>query len=310
MKGTQAVFMMVFCLLGSIAFAQFSGDAGLGTADNFMTFNPNFHTPKHMVRLETAVSMSEQNVWVTRPQWVTKLKIYKKGALELRIPFSIHFGNFGENASMSDVQMFWGHAWVNRNHFQFSTRLGVSLPPNNSNVLNRGMPMPMVYQTSLGSYDAMVALDFRYRNWLFSVGYQQPFTSNNNQFLHLYFPNNDEAATYSESNHLLRSPDLSISGAKEFVLRRFLLGVGMNTIWHFKNDRYEYVSTDFPPAKQIRELPNTKSFTMNVYGRVSYRITDNWLVWLSLGAPVYTKKSRPDGLVRYFSILPAFSYSF
>jgi hypothetical protein len=310
MRAVQASFIFLYVFMSSAVMSQYSGDAGLGTADNFMTFNPLFYPTKNMIRLETSVSLSEQNVWVTRPQLISTFKIYKKGAIELRLPFSVHIGNFGENASMADVQMFWGHEWVNRNNFRFSSRLGVAIPPNNSNSLNRGMPMPMVYQTSLGSYDALATLDFRYKTWLFSVGYQQPLNSNNNQFLHLYFPNNQEAERYSESNHLLRSPDISLSGAKEFYLRRFLLGVGVNTIWHFRNDRYEYISADFPPVKQTRELPNTKSITMNIYGRVSYKITDNWLIWLSVGAPVYTKKSRPDGLIRYFSILPAFSYSF
>ena len=61
--------------------------------------------------------------------------------------------------------------------------MGLKVPFTDGNLKENGVPLPMDFQPSLGTYDLILGVSHQYKNFNFVVAYQQPLTQNNNRLL-------------------------------------------------------------------------------------------------------------------------------
>ena len=103
-------------------------------------------------------------------------------------------------------------------HFfpSFSMNLGFKVPLMDASKSLDGLPLPMDFQSSLGTFDLLIGFRYQYRFLQLMAGYQQPLTQNKNAFLSELYPDSHQFSTYQSTNQFVRSPDAIFRAA--FVL--------------------------------------------------------------------------------------------
>jgi hypothetical protein len=88
-------------------------------------------------------------------------------------------GNLGTAFGPGDIYLSASKSKLLKGNWNLTSTLGVKIPLSQSNISEAGMPLPIQYQSSLGTFDVIAGLTFSDKQWQFSVGYQQPLSGEN-----------------------------------------------------------------------------------------------------------------------------------
>ncbi len=174
--------------------------------------------------------------------------------------------------------------------------------------LNQDLPLPMYYQTSLGTYDFITGVSLINRKWLFATGIQIPFIHiNQNTFDWTDFPdypNEDYIKTYSTSNLLKRGIDVMLRVERNFRFSRFNFSAGLLPIYRITNDRITNQKGEEFPPEGARGLALsgiiTGGYNFNVRSGIK-------LLW---GRKIVQRDTNPDGLTRHSVSSITYNYRF
>ena len=170
--------------------------------------------------------------------------------------------------------------------------VGGKLPPNRANIEKDGKGLPMAYQTSLGTYDLILGINLAFDKWRIGAGYQKPFGSNGNTFLHEYWENNEDALEYWESNKLNRGDDAMLRVDRYFIVReKNTLFAGLLAVYRLQKDRIEVINKDI-------RLEGSNGLTLNASLGYNIALQNHGSLRFLLAAPIITRKVRADGLTR------------
>jgi hypothetical protein len=190
----------------------------------------------------------------------------------------------------------------------FTYTAGFKIPLNQANASEMGMPLPMQYQSSLGTFDVIAGFTINSPQWQFSAAYQQPLSGENrNGFLPEYWNGKPEADNYPPSFMLDRKGDVLLRASRNF---RPSPTVGFNTgllgIFHLGNDKY----TNPFEGNRVIPIEGSSGLTLNLTGAVYWQAGKNTQVGLTAGVPLVVRDVRPDGLTRSWVVSPEISWSF
>ncbi len=293
MKHISAIFLFCFSLLNVMS--QGCSDAGMCTVNGL---DPGFGEKqnKSIVKVSTIFGLGEQNVFHADLEVSAEYGTFKNQYLQIRMPFRTTIGNLGTVSGLGDMVVSLKQDIKNWENGKLVAVAGVKLPVNDANKNLDGNPLPMAYQTSLGTYDIIIGAGGNYKTWYFSFGYQHSFGNNLNEFLHSdlnpqYFNN------YQESFHLVRADDIMLRVEKQFTFKKSKLMVGALPIYHLGNDK----------IRNGEEVPNSYGLTFNMNAKLDMAINDYWNITYTLAAPVIDKENRPDGLTRSFVAVVSFT---
>ena len=201
--------------------------------------------------------------------------------------------------SGNDISVFGlSDIFVNANYkasekLQFT--LGAKLPLTDASKSLDNLPLPMDYQASLGTFDLIFGVGYRFKKLQFVAAIQQPLTQNNNQFFATDYPVNSKLREFQSTNKFKRSADLLVRVSYPFVLNEKLrLTASLLPIYHLTNDKY----TDRLTIEQ--EIADSKGLTINSNVYLDYEINRKSTIQINMGIPFVVKESRPDGLTRSF----------
>lgn len=178
---------------------------------------------------------------------------------------------------------------------------------------------PMEYQSTLGTIDVYAGYTIKTEIFNFSVGYQMPITSKNqNNFYPRYFDvdgdgvieNFDE--NFPPSNEMKRSSNF-YSRAGYFIKNEsdFIVNVGITAFYKFANDKFYDANTyDYGYDLGYNEVEGTKGIALNGVIQANYKIYEEVEISLYAGLPLIDRKEYIDGLMRTYFITPGFKYSF
>ena len=256
------------------------------------------------IGLSTSFGLGEADGFLV-PIWTTQLesqlRLSPTTYANLRIPFQVAHGNLATTYGLGDIAVSISQV-LQQNDIQKTTfTLGALLPTNDANKTDEGRGLPMLYQTSLGSYDLIVGVSHNRDGWQFAMGYQHPFNRNQNSFLHSSWPDDESALAYFESNRLLRGDDLIFRVGRRFTFDRSSLYIGILPIFRLQKD--EIIKED-----QIVALEGSRGLTINLNLRWVRPITDRTDFMLIYGNPVVWRQVRADGLTRVVVVTAAFSW--
>jgi hypothetical protein len=139
--------------------------------------NPQFSLHS-TIGLSTSFGLGEADgffvpIWTT--QLESQLRLSPTTYANLRIPFQVAHGNLATTYGLGDIAVSISQV-LQQNDIQKTTfTLGALLPTNDANKTDEGKGLPMLYQTSLGSYDLIVGVSHTRDGWQFAMGYQHPF---------------------------------------------------------------------------------------------------------------------------------------
>jgi hypothetical protein len=297
----------VGCLYVVALQAQGCSDAGFCSIGNLKAgAHPATQPNQQYLRFEGPIGLGDENVFVFSPGIEYGLR--RKGwVLSGKLTGNFASGNLGSKAGLGDLFLSWtGTVWKKAGS-SLSATLATKLPLSSSNLKLDGLPLPMQYQSSLGTVDLITGIAFSRPKWSLAAGLQQPLTgSNSNGFLPEFWGQN-EANAYPASRRLKRAGDILLRASYRVLNNEaWNIDAGLLGIYHLKNDSYQTTG----PVQSRIDLEGSRGLTLNITAAVNYRLSSNWTLSVLAGTPAVVRDIRPDGLTRSFVLSPQITYSF
>lgn len=288
------------------AAAQGCSDAGFCTMGAMkQEINPDTTKTKHKITLSWANGLGDDGVFVSTPGLSYELHANRNYTIQAKVTGNYTSGNLGNTLGAGDIYVNVTKSISTLNDWRISITVGLKAPLSNGGMRYNGHPLPMQYQSSLGTYDAIGGVTLTRKKWLFSAGYQQPLSGQNeNGFLYAAWPGTDTKA-YPQSNKFKRRADALLKAGYALTAGlKWTLTPGLLGVYHLGEDSY------FDPATMSElSLTGSDGLTLNATLNVQYR-ANKWAFGMILGRPLVVRDIRPDGLTRSIVIAPEFSYNF
>ncbi len=175
--------------------------------------------------------------------------------------------------------------------------VGVKIPFNKANKKYDGWPLPMDYQSSLGTFDMIMGFSFKIKRLQLVTALQYPLSQNKNEFIAGagYHPIKLELGDFIATSGFKRSGDVLLRVSYPLTLNStFKITPSLLPIYHLAKDKY------IDELGYIHEIAGSDGLTLNVNVYLDYDISSKSALQLNFGAPLIVRKVRPDGLTRSF----------
>lgn len=224
---------------------------------------------------------------------------------QLKIPYTFIDGKLGSVNGLSDITLSMSYITHIRKNSNLSLSGGVKLPSSDANTHKDNLPLPMVYQTSLGSTDILLGAKFVYKKWDFTGGYQHSFNTTQNSYLNTTSTgaNIPDYLSYVQSNKMKRADDVIFRLTRNFHLKNMSTSTGVLLIYHLANDKI----TD-AAGKRIDAI-GSKGLTVNLNFSGVIPVSKNTDFVFVFSAPVVNRSQATDGLVRQFIVIGGIKFN-
>lgn len=278
--------------------AQASADPGFGNVGSLgvLPVLPDSTPQTSSLRITQSVGLGEDGVWVVHSLLDAHLQLSQKIRFQIRGPLQMSRSSDARTVSIGDIFLIYSYNLLQKQQHVLVANAGVKLPTNQSNMTWQDSILPMVYQTSLGSVDAILSVQHKWHQpWgvlSFSAGYQLPF----------FHINRNKTP---ETLELRRKADILLKAEPLFkVGKKWHIGAGMLWIYHTGND------TRLSETGKRIEIAGSKGSSLNLQGAVHWQAAKNIQLGMTFGAPVVSRDIQPDGLKRIFVVNPYFQLGF
>jgi hypothetical protein len=290
------------------SFAQGCSDAGfcsIGTLKPLSSDTIGLKKQTLSLLLTNGVGDEGTNVFTPAIQYDNRIS--EKWEVQAKLTANYASGNLGDAVGLGDVFLSATYTMPAKSKWSKSFTLGTKVFLNNSNLLSQSKPLPMVYQSSLGTIDVLAGYTMTNYRWLFSAGIQLPLTGeNSNAFLPEAY-NSTDADKYPPSDSLNRKADALLRiGYNIIAKEKWKLNAGLLGIYHLQNDTYR----DFSLSTDPIEIDGSQGLTLNATFALRYLMNDKFSFGLSGGFPLVVRDVRPDGLTRSIVITPEINFNF
>ncbi|MFM7328322.1 MAG: hypothetical protein ACKO3B_06275 [Bacteroidota bacterium] len=232
-----------------------------------------------------------------------------KNSFQVKVPYQWVQGKLGNTAGAGDLSLCLTRTVWSGDEWTLSSSVGAKVPVNRSNKTSgEGLPLPMYYQTSLGTYDGIAGLSLLSRKWLFATGIQVPFNSNGNEFLWGKWSSRPDLTTYvghyGRANELKRGTDVMMRAERNFRFSRLNASIGVLPIWRITRD--EFVAGQGIRVKQS----GTTGMAMSAIATLGYNFGVKNGIRFLYGKKLTQRSVNPDGLTRRSVFTITYSHRF
>lgn len=305
---TFRLFTIFTILLASFnnTFSQGCSDAGFCTIGNLKQQSAESEEePANRISVLLPLGMGDEGVLVFAPGLQYDRRFSSHWSMQGKILGNFASGNLGSVAGLGDIYLSGTYLFPHKKKWFASVTLGGKIPLNKGNLRNGSLSLPMQYQSSLGTFDAIAGITVSDSKWQFSAGYQQPLSgSNSNTFLASAHPDTN-ALAYPSTNRFTRRGDVLLRAAYTFNIKdKLSINASVLGIYHLGNDTYVNelgIATD---------IADSDGLTLNLGLAAWYKVSNLVRIGITAGMPVIVREVRPDGLTRGFVVAPEVSFSF
>ena len=317
-----SAFFAVFVLLfAQNTHAQGCSDAGfctMGAMKPNQSFNKKLDVRLQSIEISHGYGFTKfgTHIWATTLD--ANFSFNTKTAFQVKLPYMFTSGRLGDTHGVSDISLSLTRNVFNNEHYQIGITIGTKIPTNQGNKANKdtGAPLPMYYQTSLGTYDLILGASLISRNWLFAVGYQQAMNANQNEFTRNLLASDDGSKAiipeakllYPPANQILRGKDVMLRVERNFRFARFNFFVGMLPIYRLTKDTMVLPTT----GKRV-EVEGSDGLAFTMLMGMGYQFSTKSGVKFLYGTKQLDGISRitnPDGLSREWVMSVGYLYRF
>lgn len=289
MKPLFFVLIAMVCICK--AYAQGCSDAG------FCSLKYSAGGSKNSVLIGNVSGVADGQTFVNGSYISYARQLSKRLVWDTRFTANYVSGELANNFNAGDVFTNIAiNVWKNKTkQNSFTALAGVKIPLTSANDKAGGKPLPMAYQTSLGTYDLLLGSSFMLNKWEFTNAWQIPLTKQNkNTFIEEYSVSND----FPSANKFKRRADVLLRAAYNLKKAgsKFSFKPNLLAVYHLGKDSYE----DIYAKRQV--LPGSDGLTMNANIIAKYAINKTNSIELSVAAPFVVRDVRPDGLTRAFTV--------
>jgi len=234
-------------------------------------------------------------------------------SVQVKIPYQMVSGRLGNTQGVGDFSISASRTIPLKNGYNLGITLGGKLPSGKSDIktnnpLGSG-DLPMYYQVSLGTYDAVAGASIINEKWLFATGIQMPlYQQNHNDFRWgkwTDFPDQDYVRGYNLANNLKRGTDVMLRAERNFRFINFNFGVGALAIYRVTKDNVYNFNTD-----KREDLKGTTGLASNLLVNFGYNFNVNNSFKIIYGQKITHRKVNPDGLTRKNVMSVSYVYRF
>ena len=299
-------FISFFLFTNNELIAQGCSDAGLCTSGAMLSGTVTNNTKHLQLSFTPVIGGAENGAIIFAPQLELKKYISKLGDVEIKLPCSFASGNLGTHNGLGDpIITFSSNPHIIRT-LSIQYIIGTRISIGNANATgDNNSPLPMTYQSNLGTTDIITGLVFGWKKMLsFSLGWQQPILQyNENNYLNPEIIGQSDGHDYFSSRKLYRRGDVLFRAEYQYTKSNWGASVGPLFIYHLGNDKITLTNSS------TYALPGSDGITLNIAGNFYYKM-QKWKVDCSLGTPLIVRLYRPDGLTRAWVIAPRITYAF
>lgn len=297
------------------AFSQGCSDAGFCTMGAMKPDQP--YNKNIQIKLRSMeVSFYRGTTTVTPVIYVATMdfnfSINSLSSFQIKVPYTmVREGSLGKTEGLSDLSLCYTRSLKSSDNFDLNFSLGGKIPTNKSNLNSDrypGEPLPMYYQTSLGTFDFVSGLSLINRKWLFATGIQVPLVHvNENTFDWTdfqEFPDQNYIKKYSQSNLLKRGIDVMLRVERNFRFSRLNFSAGLLPIYRITNDR-------ITNQQGVEVKPDgAKGLALSAIATAGYQFNVRNGVKLLWGHRIVNRDKNPDGLTREMVTSLTYNYRF
>jgi hypothetical protein len=235
--------------------------------------------------------------------------INSKTFFQVKLPYQSVSGTLGNTSGLGDISICLTRTLVSKDGFDINLSVGGKIPTNDANKKEDGLPLPMYYQTSLGTYDLIGGISLITRDWLFATGIQHAFNKNGNEFLWKpWIDNSDHSAKYIEkygrANQLKRGTDIMFRAERNFRFSRLNFSLGLLPIIRLNKDVFEDAAGNKIKQEGTTGLALSGIFTSG------YQFNVKSGVRLLVGHKIVQRDKNLDGLTRNLVTTLSYCYRF
>lgn len=257
---------------------------------------------KNTFTLGNVSGLGDQNVFINSAYLQLAHQFSRHFNGEIKITSGFINGDLSTHFNAGDIYLKGTYGGLKIVNADMGFLVAAKVPLNNSNIRRNQVSLPMVYQTSLGTFDAIVGYQARWRGFEFFNILQMPLKQNQNGYFSSYTP----YTFFPSTNKFIRKPDIIFSAAYKHLFNesRILLGGQVLGIYHLANDTYTNENNE------QKAIEGSQGLTLNLNAITGYRINKKNYLELSAATPVKVRQIRPDGLTRKFTLDINYKYSF
>lgn len=297
-----AVAFILSIIVSFAAYSQGCSDAGFCTmGENLPSAQDTSSSPQQKLTLLLTNGIGDEGVYIFTPGVQYDFDSNNHFAFQGKVTGNYATGNLGSAAGAGDVFVSSTYTVDRKSKWRNSFTLGIKLPLSNGGLSNGDQALPMQYQASLGTVDAIGGYSTTYNKWLFAAAVQLPLTgANNNSFLPDSLANPD-TFPYPSSNEFTRKADVLVrAGYQIRSTSKIKWSASLLAIYHVGEDTYV--------DKRVSETPisivGSEGLTLNLTSAYYYQLNDKFSFGIVGGFPLVVRDVRPDGLTRGFAISP------
>ena len=233
----------------------------------------------------------------------------RKNSFQVKLPYQAVQGRLANTSSVGDISLCFTRNIYSSDQFDLNLSLGGKIPTNKSDKATQGLPLPMYYQASLGTYDFITGLSLINRKWLFATGIQIPLNQNNNQFVWSAWAGTKEESYvngYNQAKDLKRGIDVMLRIERNFRFSKFNFSAGLLPIYRVKKDEFTK-SGQAANSPEVRVSPQeARGLALSIITTIGYNLNVRSGVKLLMGHKIVQRNINPDGLTREF--VSSFTY--
>ncbi len=301
MKGKKLIVIIGLIIVGLNLYSQGCNDAGLcsmGDLDGKGLSDGN----KYNTLLSYTFGLGENQALINTIQFEQRFMFWEnRGQIFLQLPFHYIYGDLGQTYGIGDISLGFNYTYLKKKELSASFLIAFKLPPNDANKTIDDNGAPMVYQTSLGTYDLALGANIFYRKWQLGLGYLKPLGSNKNYFYYYEWPDNEDALEYTEMSDLARGDDGMLRINRFFYTKKNRYNVGLLALYRIQKDKVTQ------HGERVA-LENSDGLTLNINLGYQKELKNKDVMTISFAAPLITREVRVDGLTRTFVVM--FTYAF
>ncbi|SKC82556.1 hypothetical protein [Ohtaekwangia koreensis] len=290
---------LLFMMAYSTTFAQGCSDAGFCTMGAMKPDQP-FNKKIELKLRSMEISFYRGTTTLTPIVYVAtadlNFSLNSKTSFQVKLPYQAVSGSLAKTSGLGDISLCITRTLYTTEKFDINLSVGGKLPTNKSDKDENGYPLPMYYQTSLGTYDFITGISLISKNWLFATGIQHPFNKNNNQFLWSAWQGSGEDMHYIEeyarAKELKRGTDIMFRAERNFRFSRINFSLGVLPIIRINKDEIADAN-----GKRFKQ-DEAKGMALSGIFTTGYNFNVQSGIKLLIGHKIFNRDINPDGLTR------------
>ncbi|HZY78697.1 MAG TPA: hypothetical protein VFE50_04190 [Cyclobacteriaceae bacterium] len=319
-----ALFFLLAYSIPLISFSQGCSDAGFCTMGAMKPDQP--YSKKIAVRLQSAeLSFYRGTTTLTPIIYVAtadlNFSVKGKNTFQIKLPYQAVTGRLANTQGMGDISLCFTRNIYSSDKYNLNLSFGTKIPTNHSDKWTPSTdpgerwPLPMYYQTSLGTYDAIAGISLINRKWLFATGIQIPLNHNKNNFTWSSWADAESdlreyAGRYNQAKDLKRGTDVMLRIERNFRFSKFNFSAGILPIYRITRDEFVRSGVaENSPLQKVRPA-EAQGLACSVIGTIGYNFDVRSGIRLLLGHKIVQRKTNPDGLTREFVSSITYVYRF